>query len=71
MYCENVDDFLNDFEYSIRVIGTPVCITNEVPIVFETIISQISDKEIAQKFEGIPMTAIDFLNVLMGKFPEE
>lgn len=75
LYCENVDqnfdDFLKDFEYSIRVIGTPVCVTNKVPEVFETIISQISDKEIAQNFEGMPMTAIDFLNVLMGKFPEE
>lgn len=73
IYCNCSDQRLaevkNTFDDSIKPITAPVTISNLVPKNIIKEISPISDKEIAKNFEGISMSAIDLLNILVSKFP--
>lgn len=72
--CDNVEGdfqkFKEDFNYSIRLIGARVNVTENFPIEFVEIIPNISDKEIAKNFEGMPFTKAGLLNLLISKFPD-
>lgn len=72
--CDNVESdfskFKEDFNYSIRLIGAFVDVVENPPNYFIEIVPNISDKEIAKDFEGIPLSKAGLLNLLISKFPK-
>lgn len=74
IYCENLkidfEEFNENFEYAIRIIGSNVTLTNVPPIKFLEIIPNIKDNEISKNFEGVPMSKVMLFNLLHSKFPD-
>lgn len=73
IFCQNAgEDFTSlkkEFNYSIKMMTAPVELVNVEPSVFLEEISPIKDTEISKGFEGVPMTKVGLLNLLISKFP--
>lgn len=71
--CDNINGdffkFKEDFNHSIRLLGTFVDVVENIPSEFIEIVPNITDTEIAKDFEGIPLTKPGLLNLLISKFP--
>ncbi|WP_299580257.1 hypothetical protein [Mucilaginibacter sp.] len=50
--------------------NSPVKLTRDPVLEYQAIIPGITDKQIPQNFEGVPMTIIDLYNLLLSKFPD-
>jgi len=74
IYVSNYEgDFSNlekEFDHSIKPLGTPVIITQKMPIDFVQEIYPIKDTELGANLSGLPLNIRDFKNLLIIKFPE-
>jgi len=74
IHCENLktdfEEFNNNFEHSICIIGSNVELTQAPPDKFLEIIPKIQDNEISKNFEGVPMSKVTLFNLLNSKFPD-
>lgn len=62
------EELSNEFNYSIRMIVSPVTLTFEIPSDYIYEIKPIADDEIAKNFAGIGITTNQLYNLLASKF---
>lgn len=73
IFSEQFEDSFSDFEVAfkeIRFMNLPVRLMAKAPDSFEKIVQPIDDHSISKNFEGMPMTIIDFYNLLLIKFAD-
>lgn len=63
------EELSKEFDYSIRMIVSPVSLTFEVPTDYVYEINPIADDEIGANFAGISLTTDQLYNLLVSKFP--
>ncbi len=73
IHCKDVKEEFEainkDFNYSIKMLTSPIELCQEKPVKYIEVIPSIRDNEISKGFEGISLTKSGLLNLLMGKFP--
>lgn len=63
------EELSKEFDYSIRMIVSPVSLIFEVPTDYVYEINPIADDEIGANFAGISLTTDQLYNLLVSKFP--